>query len=213
LTRNVVVPNRGPAVGLEGGLGMASRELTVEGWLADFAACLRRLESHDGRVSHVCSMFHGFEGWLKFEMAALLCRKPWNYRGWLAETPGDVGLEYRAVLRGKETKLIDLWASPKPKAKHWHFVELKVAFDNPNATKQFAAWRGDFEILRTLDHRQTEQKVKSIGSVLFAYDLPKTHFEERVRTALKDLVPCPRLARHEVELANSKVLRIVALVD
>lgn len=110
------------------------------------------------------------------------------------EQAGDVGLEYRALLKGKdkETKLIDLWASPfrstkKRSAKNWHFVELKVAFNNANANKQLESWRADFEFLRQLDRRLPEQKPKSFTSVAFGVGFDREQFRSRSERAVADL--------------------------
>ncbi len=160
-------------------------------------------------------MHHGFEDWLKFEMAALLCREPWNYERWHGEVPGDVGLEYRAVLSGKETKLVDLWASPfrstrTATAKRWHFLELKVAFNNANAAKQFASWRADFEMLTHLDRRYAEQRPCSVASVVFGVGFEKAKFERESSRACRGLSGKP--VAHNVK-TDSHPLRIHALVE
>lgn len=162
---------------------MRMTNLTVWRWIDETVEHLALLERADRRVSHICSMHHGFEGWLKFEMAAVLCRPPWRYQRWIDEQPGDVGLEYRAVLAGRETKLIDLWAAPfktssRRTAKSWHFVELKVAFNNPNATKQFASWRADFDLLRAMDRRRKDQRASSLASLVFGVGFSRAEFQK-----------------------------------
>jgi hypothetical protein len=183
--------------------------LTMGRWMEDTIDHLNAMERADGRLSHICSMHHGFESWLKFEMAAVLCRKPWNYQRWIGAKPGDVGLEYRAVLAGRETKLIDLWAAPfrtnsKRTAKSWHFVELKVAFNNANAAKQFASWRADFDLLRTMDLRRRDQKALSLASVMFGFGFDTEEFRTASSRACERLGVQPVM--HEVPTALGSLL-------
>lgn len=71
---------------------MANLALTARDWIAATLKHLEALERTDERLSHVASMRHGFEGWLKFEMAAVLCREPWGYQRWIGNKPGMSGL-------------------------------------------------------------------------------------------------------------------------
>ncbi len=169
------------------------QRLTIPLWVQSAIDHLKSMEQVDGRVGHICSMENGFEDWLKFEMAALLRRSPWNYERWIGDEPGDVGLEYCAELRGVPPKRIDLWASPflsQPNdvARSWNFLELKVAFDNYNAAKQFAAWRADFDALRRIDCRHKEQRVEQIGALIVAPGFSEESFAKastRARNGLK----------------------------
>lgn len=188
-----------------------ARELNIESWLEHFEDHLAALESADQRVSRLVEFGGGFESWLKFEMASLLTAPPWEYRPWVAGCPGDVGIEYRAALDGHETKLVDLWASPTAKAKSWHFVELKLAFNNYNAAKQFASWRSDLEALRRIDASIDQQVPASIGSIMFGVGFEKPQFDALVESSRTATQPRkPRLSSLALRQGH---LFIAALIE
>lgn len=188
-----------------------AKELTIGSWLESFEGHLAALEAADQRVSRLLEFGGGFEGWLKFEMASLLTAAPWNFRPWIKNSPGDVGIEYRAALHEHETKLIDLWASPYAKAKAWNFVELKLAFNNYNARKQFASWRSDLEALRRIDRSKDQQVPASIGSIMFGVGFEKPEFEELIESSRIEAQPRkPRLSSLALRQGD---LWIAALIE
>jgi hypothetical protein len=185
--------------------------LTIRGWLDRFTDHLKTIEGDEKRVTRLTNLGGGFESWLKFEMATLLMAPPFEYSPWGGpglDTEGDVGIEYRARLEDGSQKLVDLWASPAHNAKRWLFVELKVAFDNYNAQKQFASWRADFEALRRIDGREPLQRVAGIASVIFGAGFTRRRFQELMEDA------APRRIKPWVEVVtlDAKDLRIAALV-
>ena len=190
-----------------------TKVLSAQRWLEVFQERLERREKTDGVLSAVMAHKNGFENWLKFEMAAVVQQPPWGYLPWINRERGDVGLEYRADRRKGPKKLVDLWASPHKGAKSWHFAELKVAFNNTNAIKQFLSWRRDFEALRELDGRKTTQRVASLMSVMFAVGFTEDEVDVRVKKATGQLVGGnPRVWQGSIETRHA-TLHLVALLD
>lgn len=187
-----------------------SKNLSVEDLLTDFVSYLAWRE-RDGHLSLLCELGHGFEDWLKFEMALMLAQHR-QYEPWVdAYTPGDVGLEFPAEIAGGGTKQVDLWVSPSRHAEKWHFLEMKVAFENSNTWKQLRSWRNDFGALSAIDRRVTGQQVASIASVVFGVNFPRESLEK----ALKPLMPAKgaRLKWYAVPLRKGlQPLNIAALI-
>lgn len=167
--------------------------LKIDAWIDGF---VKHLQTDDpNRLGRIAEFWHGFEGWLKMEMASMLCGDPWNYEPWdlvrKKWVPGDVGVEHRARLRGKvggekfgDEKLIDVWASPKKGAKKWHFVELKAVFNNTNRIKVAQSWRTDFDTLLLVDPKEGP---KSVASILFGVGFSADAFKTLADTFSDDL--------------------------
>ena len=188
-------------------------DLTIFNWLSDFEAHLGVMESTGERISQLTEFGQGFESWLKFEMGMLLTGAPRRYRPWFGNTPGDVGIEYRAALLEGSSKLIDLWASPRAGATTWHFVELKVAFNNYNAGKQFASWRADFESLRRIDRTVPKQVPESVGSVMFGAGFDGPRFDELVKKSSELLHTSVTPSWTTAVKLRQGDLRIAALIE
>ncbi|MBX3269801.1 MAG: hypothetical protein KF729_06050 [Sandaracinaceae bacterium] len=146
------------------------------------------LAGHE-RLPRVAGYWHGFEGWLKFEIATELERahqiQPWTRSGsgW---TWGDIGVEYRYRQvksddrDGNEpTKLIDLWVGNEPT-----YVELKNAFRNANAGKQLRSWRADFEKLTIV--LEGDSKVRGYASILVAVGHNDREWSEAIQALRSD---------------------------
>jgi len=198
---------------------MANRKkiLTIRKWIATFSSRILRLESSKltkGRLRRIVAFWNSFEDWIKFEMA--------DAAGRLQESEdwgdGDnVGVEYRATLTTRtkagwpRRKLVDVWAACEPRAVRWHFVELKVAFDNSNAQKQFWSWRKDLESLRKIDRRIGEQIPASISSIMFAVGFSRKALLGRVGKATAGL-GCPKPLMERLPLGD-KWIDVVAIVE
>lgn len=190
-------------------------KLRIDEWINSFVEHLQRDEAH--RLGQIADFWHGFEGWLKMEMASMLCREPWNYEPWALVkkkwVPGDVGVEHRARLRGKvgderfgDEKLIDVWASPKKGAKEWHFVELKAVFNNTNRTKVAQSWRTDFDTLLLVDPKEGP---KSVASLLFGVGFSADEFKTLADTFSKGLPKTQIRPAHEVMPESGKELPLL----
>lgn len=140
-------------------------------------AFLKRLQDKKEDVARIASFWNGFENWLKFELALELC-EGWERRPWSDQsddgTPLSIGVEHRAQLRtrtrsgAQAAKRVDLWVSSRFKpTEQWHFVELKVAFKNPNEGKQLASCLADLASLRAILDRQAESGIVLLVAVGF----------------------------------------------
>lgn len=110
------------------------------------------------QLARMASFWNSFEGWLKWELASVACEQ-WGCRPWETQLPTaewlSIGVEYKAQLVTRQMmtrvkKQIDLWVCP-PRSKKHVYVELKVAFNNGNAKKQFASARDDLACLLAVE--------------------------------------------------------------
>lgn len=135
------------------------------------------LKKNRAKVARIASFGNSFEGWLKFEFAALLherhARRPWM-DGTLRKKHGDVGLEWRAETKSDaypyDRKLIDLWVSSQAGGDRFHCVELKVVINNPNRRKQLRSWRRDLDALNAVSHRDVDGRIIVLVAVDFSRD-------------------------------------------
>lgn len=149
----------------------------------------------NAKLPTIANFWHGFEGWLKFELAGHLCGTPWDcipwkmYNGtWCAE---DIGLEYRwkneEPERGVGQKLIDFWVRARPQKKPCHYFELKTVFNNKNAAKQIWSWLSDFDVLRQIN---PDGGVEGFASIIFAVGwADRGTWETTVKTVLGSNFP------------------------
>ena len=120
----------------------------------------------DETFKFLCGAQNSFEGWLKWELAAF-CQ-----RTLLRASPANgnqMGVEVRLALDPAaglgSKKLVDFWIVENPEAPaRYHYVELKVIFDNGNFGKiaQSALW--DWRCLTAI--AETEQS-SSLGLLVF----------------------------------------------
>lgn len=83
-------------------------------------------------LMHITSLCNSFEGWLKFEFYFwLLTHKNLN------PDDEDIGLEYKLEIKDSyyKTKQCDLWVRDSQDSNKFHYIELKLIFNNGNTTK------------------------------------------------------------------------------
>jgi len=81
--------------------------------------------------------------------------------------------------KGKnKRKLIDFWVKAAPNSNRYHYVELKVAFDNKNLGKRIRSWRADFEKLKVL---VGTENAAGVMAVIFGIGFDKKNtFEQAI---------------------------------
>lgn len=115
---------------------------------------------------------NAFEGWLKWEFVAFLC-KHWP---WLCQSgrinPELIGVESRVLLvdlvdQDKRDKFVDVWfRAADADGARYHYLEMKVIFDNINLGKQAASAGSDLWYLASI---HPDEEPASIGTLaLFA---------------------------------------------
>lgn len=107
----------------------------------------------------VASARGSFEGWIRGELIVQLL-------GTKSISADDIGVEYTATLKTEKgeprpQKRVDLWVRARPKG--WHYLELKVVFNNAHQEKQFGSWRSDFEALKRLANHEQAAGVASFA--------------------------------------------------
>lgn len=187
--------------------------LTARSWLGALARHLAALEERREVVSRIAELENGFEDWLKFEMAALVQGAPWNYEPWLDDVRGDVGVEFRATLRGGGAKLVDVWASPRYRATKWLFAELKVAFNNNNKGKQLRSWVSDMRALRLIDESCKDHQVAGLISLVCAVGFSSKELGIWTGRVLSEEAPTLHVKwARNIKLTDGRMMRMRALI-
>lgn len=200
-------------------IGTSQQNLTMD-------EALRAFEEHLMNSKEFCrvvSFWHGFEGWLKFELSMLFCQDPWNRIPWNTHSDPweewEIGMEYKTQISQQNSPpfpgnaqreiLVDFWVSSVPvvdpkKCFPCHYFELKTVFNNRNRNKQIRSWLEDFNSLRELRPQlQDVGGMAGCASIIFAVGWDKESWSETVSNVLGSCYPQNK-AREPVLLLEPK---------
>ena len=112
---------------------------------------LQQLGEHP-TFQFLCQSQNSFEGWLKWELAAFCKHKLLQHSKPHEQLMGvEVRLQLKPSLSLGNQKLVDFWIAENPAAPaRYHYVELKVIFDNKNIGKMARAAGRDWSCLTAI---------------------------------------------------------------
>jgi hypothetical protein len=156
---------------------------TIDLWSDAVEPFLKHLKNHD-RFKIILTGYNSFEGWLKWEFAAFLCEK---YE-WIRLAGKDqnrlLSIEWSPKLdqvpgNDKAKNMVDLCfpASSDPEDFQYHYLELKVVFQNQHTEKQAKSAGSDLRYLAAMN--EDDAAPASIGSLAFLVRPPTANDDEK----------------------------------
>lgn len=133
---------------------------------------------------------NSFEGWIKWELVAFIAQTfPFARNGGSVHRE-RVGVETRVNLSfdthggGKRQKLVDVWLVENEAGDDYHYLELKVIFDNHNLEKQAFSAGADLLYLASMT---PDLRAVSVGSlaILIGEDGTTPHLAETTSSIMR----------------------------
>lgn len=154
---------------------------------------------------HMSSLYNGFEAWLKFEFYFwLLTHKNLNPQN------EDIGLEYKLEIKDSyyQTKQCDLWVRDSIDNSKFHYIELKLVFNNRNTTKMFMQASDDAWYMAKI--QTTEPQTPKTGNcIILSINLSQDSWDIGLKKVQKyyHLPKMKQVTQQSIDINTDKKIR------